>query len=148
MHANAEDTLFPKSRVWTGQGDLTWMEFPPYGSAITWGSCAVPPLGLPAYLLRAEDSGVAKYEKFLRLHYKILLSCEIIPKTGADDGAVRQAPALWDSVTAPTATLGVMVFSVWDGKFYASCDITPQPWDAAQTALRCHTAALRHPAMY
>ena len=34
------------------------MEFPPYGSAITRGVCAVPPLGLPAYLLRAEDCGV------------------------------------------------------------------------------------------
>ena len=41
-------------------------------------------------------------------HYKILNSSEIAPKTGAGDGAVQQVRALSDSLTASTATLGVM----------------------------------------
>ena len=37
---------------------------------------------------------------FDRFHYKILNSCEIDPKTGAGDGAVRQARTLFDSLHA------------------------------------------------
>ena len=57
-------------------------------------------------------------------------SCEIAPKTGAGDIVVRQTRVLWDSLTAPTATLalGVMTLLV----LQQSCDITLQPWDVAQ----------------
>ena len=61
-------------------------------------------------------------------NYKFLLSCEITPETGAGDGAVRQARAVWDSLTAATAALVLMALLV----LQQSCEITLQPWDVTQ----------------
>ena len=70
-------------------------------------------------------------ESYSGFHYWILLSCEIAPKTGSGYSAVRQTHALWDSLTAPTATLGVITYLVSfqnEAQLYLVCWIGPENW--------------------